>query len=978
MRTEGWVVRLVVLMLAALFIAGSAGAEKDSPLGLFDITVPWQTIPVNCDGFVDPATEWADGAKYDISDTSGQYDGIADPPGTVDLYVKQDSFGVWFAVIDHGDNALEDWDQIHLQFDDDDDGCFPNALTNEGMIILRMHPTAGVELKWRFMQDNDCDAANYECLYDYINPHEDLTLPCYAIGMTGSAVSYEIYVPYGAADPQLQVTDPVEMEVGFYIRVTNSGSFVYGEWPSQHRSTTWGEPCYYGDLICEGPEAFYFKPGYPDYAPNGMPDFDQKQDRWDNPPGSGAWTWCGPVAIGNCLWWFDSKYQWMIQPGSPQPPTINDDFDLVKAYSTTHDDHDTANVMPLVDNLSMLMDTDGRRTGDGGIGTDVFEMEAGVCEWLLATATDTLLWEHTRKAPDFYWIADEIYRCQDVILLLGFWQYYGPGEWMRVGGHYVTCAGVDSENLMLAISDPFYDAAGGGLPGQVGNGILVPHTPPHGADPKQHNDAGNISHDYYAVLNDELSPGGPWSVPDYPPSPAVIVSTQYANCPPEYEHLQATYNNQMPVHTEIEYAVAISPIDSGWTFKGQYPDYAPDGMPDFDQNQHGWSARCGPTAVANCLWWFDSKYQWLATGGNPPPPFVQDDFNLVTTYIPDIDDHDWAPDVAGWDNVQYLIEDLAAYLGTDAITGTKPDDMQTGIKQWLQVRGQEDRFYEHTFIDSLRSPEFFYIIEDEIKRCQDVILLLGFWQDWGSGTWRRVGGHYVTCAGVNSDELKIMFSDPDNDQFPITWPYADPKWHNNAALVSHDIYTVAPGSPSPGGFWWIPAYPESVGFQHQFQNCPDHLTGYQDYPETGIPIHTEIEGAVMISPIVAPPGAVLDLKIYTAFGTSAVGAKDIRLIWSPVTTDADGHPMTPDYYVVYRDDDPEFTPGLATEYAFPVGTTYLDIDAAGDSSTNYYYYVNARIGTSWESANSQCVGEFDKDLLSVPKGANSGTEADQR
>ena len=975
MKKHKHMMTIIMLMLTVLLAAGAV-AEKDSPLGIFDIYVPWQSIPVNCDGFVDPGSEWADAAKYDISDTSGQYDGVADPPGVVDLYVKQDSTGVWFAVINHGDTLLEDYDQIHIHFDEDDDGCFPDAATNEGMINLRLNPPAGVELKWRYMQDFDCDAASYECAKDYIDPHQDITLPCYAMGMTGTAVSYEIFVPYGALDHELQVASPVGMEVGFYIRVTHRGSFVYGEWPSQGRATTWEEPCYYGDLICEGPDAFYFKPGYHEYAINGMPDFDQKQDEWDNPPGSGNWTWCGPAAVANCLWWFDSKYQWLIQPGSPQPPAINDDFDLVTAYGDW-DDHDRPNVQPFIQDLAWHVDTDGRRTGDGGVGTNVFEMEAGITEWLLATNTDALLWEHTRKAPDFDWIAAEIERCQDVILLLGFWQYYGPGEWLRVGGHYVTCAGVDSENRMLAFSDPYYDMAELAFPGRVGNGILSPHPPaPHG--PGIHNDAGNISHDYYAVIDDFASPGGPWSLPDYPVYDNVIISTQFANCPPEYIDNQGTYNNMMPVHTEIEYAVAISPIDSGWVYKGQYPDYAPDGMPDFDQNQHGWGAYCGPTAVANCLWWFDSKYQWLITGGNPPPPFVQDDFNLVTTYIPDIDDHDWALDGYGWDNVQYLIDDLALYLGTDAIYGTKPDDMQAGIKQWLIDRGQEDTFYEHTFIDSLRSPEFFYIIEDEIKRCQDVILLLGFWQEWGTGNWRRVGGHWVTCAGVNSDELMIMFSDPDYDQSPITWPYADPKWHNNAALVSHDVYQVAQNSPSPGGFWWIPAYPESVGFQHAFENCPDHLIGYQDYPETGVPIHTEIEGAVMISPIVAPPGAVLDLEIYTAFGTFAAGSKDIRLIWSPVTTDADGHPMTPDYYVIYRDDDPEFTPGPATEYGTSLGTTLLDINAAGNPVINYYYYVNARIGTSWESANSRCVGEFDKDLLSFPKGLSEDAPADQR
>ena len=112
-----------------------------------------------------------------------------------------------------------------------------------------------------------------------------------------------------------------------------------------------------------------------------------------------------------------------------------------------------------------------------------------------------------------------------------------------------------------------------------------------------------------------------------------MYSTQSANCPPEFEILQGTYDPGLPVHTEIEYAVAISPIGEGWHLKGEYPDYAPDGMPDFDQNQRNWQHYCGPTAVANCLWWFDSKYQWLTMGGNPPPPFVQDDYDLVTSYI---------------------------------------------------------------------------------------------------------------------------------------------------------------------------------------------------------------------------------------------------------------------------------------------------------------------------------------------------------
>jgi hypothetical protein len=213
----------------------------------------------------------------------------------------------------------------------------------------------------------------------------------------------------------------------------------------------------------------------------------------------------------------------------------------------------------------------------------------------------------------------------------------------------------------------------------------------------------------------------------------------------------------------------------------------------------------------------------------------------------------------------------------------------------------------------------------------------------------------------------ILISDPDFDQHPISWPYADAKWHNNAALVSHDRYMVAPLSASPGGYWWIPGYPQEVGLRHAFQNCPKHLVQYQATPEPGLPIHTEIEGAVMVSPIVAPPEAVQDLKIYTAFRTSAPLAKDIRLVWSPVTSDVLGNPMPPDYYVVYRDTVPSFAPDPAKELVYTTDTTYLDVDAAGDMTVNYYYYVNARKGLTWESANSDCVGEVDREANNHPK-----------
>lgn len=85
------------------------------------------------------------------------------------------------------------------------------------------------------------------------------------------------------------------------------------------------------------------KDGFIDYAQHaagvppqeqrtdGMPDFDQRQDGWFN--GQNQWNWCGPVAAGNCLWWFDSKFEMIkcisLPPGSQvRPPAVSDHYSL--------------------------------------------------------------------------------------------------------------------------------------------------------------------------------------------------------------------------------------------------------------------------------------------------------------------------------------------------------------------------------------------------------------------------------------------------------------------------------------------------------------------------------------------------------------------------------------------------------------------------------------------------------------------------
>jgi len=300
--------------------------------------------------------------------------------------------------------------------------------------------------------------------------------------------------------------------------------------------------------IEEEEEGWYYKPNQTDYAPSGMPDFDQKQDNWtDNGIPTGNWSYCGPVAVANSLWWFDSREE----TGGNPPPAINDTYYLVTAYGAW-DDHAPQNVIPLVNNLSVLMNTSSS-------GTDVMEMQQGIRDYLNATGYNDSYYEHTEPWPDFYWIEEEVERCQDVILLLGFYHNY-TGYYERIGGHYVTCAGVNSPGKQIGISDPYFDNAGAGGPGRV----PVPHPYPHNAS--VHNDTQYVSHDSYTVVQIfplmPPPPPGCWALQNYPvgAGPPGVNITNFIGqnggpgLPP------GMYNPGAPVETIIEYAVAVSPL----------------------------------------------------------------------------------------------------------------------------------------------------------------------------------------------------------------------------------------------------------------------------------------------------------------------------------------------------------------------------------------------------------------------------------
>jgi uncharacterized repeat protein (TIGR01451 family) len=588
--------------------------------------------------------------------------------------------------------------------------------------------------------------------------------------------------------------------------------------------------------------------GWPDYGPGGVPDFDQKQDLWDNQPGSGSWSYCGPVAVANSLWWFDSKFEPKPMgplPGGP-PSTIppNDYYYLVTAYGQ-FDDHDPQNVggmgvMGLVDDLAWHFDTDGIRTGISVKGTNVHSMSHGL-QWYLYNDPGSPHYRpgggnyyddyHVQlvKMPTWEWVVEEVQRSEDVVLLLGFWAFNDPpqgeGSWERVGGHFVTVAGINATDLRIAFSDPFHDNAEAGGPGRVFSGSLSLHSPTPHITGTIHNDAGNVSHDIYPVNLTPVSPAGLWEIEGYPYLPGTFSGQ---NIPAEFQS-QTGGDPAGPIFVEVEYALAMSPfywkpggewVDTWWNEQWitEWWSYEDDGdscLPDFSWAGSEAAFMDGPVVVANSLWWFDSKAETLVTGGFPkPPPVIADHYPLVTSYDPLWDDH-------AITNTQLFINALtrAEYLNTSP-AGTVRDDMAAGIDTYLADAGVAHDFYTKTQI----APSFEWVA-DEVETSEDVIMLLGFYENTGV-EWERKGGHWVNAAGVNRTHGFIGLSDPEIDHavtpsisetlylgrvFPperVGAPFTTDE-KQNPQSISHDIYRVT-ASPVAAGQWALVDYPANT------------------------------------------------------------------------------------------------------------------------------------------------------------------------
>ena len=296
--------------------------------------------------------------------------------------------------------------------------------------------------------------------------------------------------------------------------------------------------------------------------------------------------------------------------------------------------------------------------------------------------------------------------------------------------------------------------------------------------------------------------------------------------------------------------------------KPSYPDYATSGMPDFDEKQpqfttdqgHVQYSWCVPVAVADSLWWLDSKFESKNYSSPVPPPTISDHFSLVTAYG-QWDDHD--PQ-----NVFGLVPELAVDMHTDGLgvgggyVGTKYADIQPGINIYLANHGVAGLFEVH----GANYPAFSWI-DQQVEACQDVELCLEFWY-FNGGVWIPATnpifelGHCVTCAGVNPATSQVLVSDPYYNAFeagmvpgrsPVPHIDLSSSDHNNASLVSQDGYTAVPFGMMPPP----PGYPmPALELQNYLQ-----LNGFSQDPNW----HAFIRGAVAVSPVLTHDVAVTNV-----------------------------------------------------------------------------------------------------------------------
>jgi len=197
-----------------------------------------------------------------------------------------------------------------------------------------------------------------------------------------------------------------------------------------------------------------------------------------------------------------------------------------------------------------------------------------------------------------------------------------------------------------------------------------------------------------------------------------------------------------------------------------------------------------------------------------------------------------------------------------------------------------------------------------------------------------------------------------SDSAVITWLATDPDVGDSALLVVDLDY-----SDNGGGSWMPISTGESNDGSHfwdvsELSDGTNYLVRVTVTDTTGL-FDVDTSDAVFIIDNPEPPAAISDLTVVLTDGS-------IRLSWTAITEDTLGMPIVVEYYNVYRNVDPYFSSGPADSIGSTTGTFYLDpTPALKDTSVNHYYLVQAVSLQRRKSADSNRVGEFDRNMTDI-------------
>jgi M6 family metalloprotease-like protein len=222
---------------------------------------------------------------------------------------------------------------------------------------------------------------------------------------------------------------------------------------------------------------------------------------------------------------------------------------------------------------------------------------------------------------------------------------------------------------------------------------------------------------------------------------------------------------------------------------------------------------------------------------------------------------------------------------------------------------------------------------------------------------------YVT-VGDTPDDPSITVTYPNGGETlsgsaTITWTATDPD-PGETALLDIDLeYSsngggswnpIATGESNDGSYLWDVSG-LGDGSNYLVRATATDTTGRDDSDQSD---------AVFTILNTGPPTAIADLM-------ATLAGDVIHLSWSAVTEDTSGMPITVDHYVIYRHDDPDFTPASADSVGSTLDIFYDDPSPAlKDTSINNYYVAKAVDDRGRKSSDSNKVGEFDSEVITLP------------